>query len=373
MNGENINRLGDGLRILIAPLDWGLGHATRCIPIIYALISAGVSVIIAGNKTQEAILKIEFPQLPFLSLKGYNVLYGKNKRTFLLKLLSQLPSINNTLQYEHNWLKKVVGEYKIDAVISDNRFGLFHKNIPTVYITHQLHIETGSRWLNKIAQQIHYHYINRFTQCWVPDAEGDINLAGKLSHPKKMPLIPVKYIGILSRFKKQEHSITNYLLIILSGPEPQRSIFENLLLHQLKSFEAPVVLVRGLPAQSSTITLAQNIKVYNHLMADDLSKYIQQSAIVLTRAGYSSVMDLATLKQKAVLVPTPGQTEQVYLAALLKKRRLFYTCDQDNFNLPNALHEAREFYKMLPVSPPGFTESIIFSWLNEIQKTKVLQ
>jgi uncharacterized protein (TIGR00661 family) len=373
MNGENINKPGDGLRILIAPLDWGLGHATRCIPIIYALISAGAGVIIAGNNTQEAILKKEFPQLPFLSLNGYNIQYGKNKRTFLLKLLSQFPAIKNTLQYEHNWLKKVVREYKIDAVISDNRFGLFHTNIPTVYITHQLHIETGKKWINKIAQQIHYHYINRFTQCWVPDAEGDINLAGKLSHPKKMPLIPVKYLGTLSRFKKQERPITNYLLIILSGPEPQRSIFENILLQQLKDFEASVVLVRGLPAQSSTITLTQNIKVFNHLVADHLSNYIQQSAIVLTRAGYSSVMDLATLKQKAVLVPTPGQTEQEYLAALLKKQQLFYSCSQHKFNLQNALNEAKEFYKMLPVSPPAFNESIIFSWLEEIQKIKVLQ
>ncbi len=369
-NDENINKAREKIRILIVPLDWGLGHATRCIPIIYALIHAGAYVFLAGENNTEAILKKEFPLLPFLPLKGYNIRYSKNKKSFLLKLLSQLPAIKNTIQHEQKWLKKVVKEHKIDAVISDNRFGLYHAVIPTVYITHQLHIETGSTLLNKFAQQMHYHYINRFTECWVPDAAGEKNLAGKLSHPTQPPAVTIKYIGILSRFKKQEPEIKTKLLVILSGPEPQRSIFEKIILDQLKKIEAPVIFVRGLPAQKEILAVQKNIEMYNHMPANELSMHIQQAAMVLARAGYSTVMDLATLQQKAILVPTPGQAEQEYLAVCLKQQQLFYTCNQDNFNLKKALTEAEEFYKKEIVPPETLNEDFIINWLKEIEKRR---
>lgn len=373
IKGEKINNPGEGLRILVAPLDWGLGHATRCIPIIYTLINAGATVLLAGEAATEVILKKEFPSLNFLPLKGYNIQYSKYKRSFFLKLLSQVPHIKKTIQYEHKWLQKVVKDQKIDAVISDNRFGLYHDTVPTVYITHQLHIETGNAWLNKIAQQIHYNYINRFSQCWVPDNEDLINLAGKLSHTSRLPIIPVKYIGVLSRFKKEQLAVTNKLLIVLSGPEPQRSIFENIILQQIKDFEEPVVLVRGLPAQTATLSLGPNIQVYNHLPSNELSRKIQQSEMVLARAGYSSIMDLTTLQQKAILVPTPGQAEQEYLATYLKQQQLFYTCFQDKFDLKIALKESETFYKTGKNVPGGLNENLVDNWLTEIQKIKASQ
>jgi len=374
-NGKKITKSGEELRILIAPLDWGLGHATRCIPIIYALIKGGASVWLAGENNTEAILKKEFPQLPFLPLKGYNIHYSKHKIFFFTKLFSQVPSIISTLIYEQKWLQKVVRKYEIDAVISDNRFGLYHATTPTVFITHQLHIETGNAWFNKIAQKINYGYINRFSQCWVPDAEANNNLAGKLSHPKKMPAIPVKYLGALSRFKKkEENNLVNDLLVILSGPEPQRSIFEKKVLAELTNFKGKVVLVRGLPSDEILLgSIASKIQVYNHLPAAELSLQVQQSAIVLSRAGYTTVMDLAILQQKAILIPTPGQAEQEYLADHLKQQRLFYTCNQQDFNLNKALMEAESFYTALPTAPAPFNESIIFNWLKALQEAKVLK
>ena len=371
--GEKINNPGKGLRILVAPLDWGLGHATRCIPVIYAFINAGASVILAGEAATEAILKKEFPILNFLPLKGYNIKYSKRKRSFFLKLLSQAPRIKKTIHYEHKWLRKVVKDQKIDGVISDNRFGLYHSTAPTVYITHQLHIETGNPWLNKIAQQIHYNYINRFSQCWVPDAEGPINLAGKLSHTDRLPIVPVKYMGVLSRFKKQQLVVTNKLLVVLSGPEPQRSIFENIILLQIKDFGEPVVLVRGLPAQTATLSFGENIQVFNHLSSNELSQKIQQSEMVLARAGYSTIMDLAILQQKAILVPTPGQAEQEYLATYLKQQQLFYTCLQDKFDLKIALKESEAFYKTEKLAPGGLNENLVNNWLTDIQKIKASQ
>jgi len=363
MKEKFFNKPVNGLRIIVAPLDWGIGHATRCIPIIYALIKAGTQVFLAGDTNTEIILKKEFPDLPFLSLKGYQVRYSRHKRWFLLKLLSQFPSIKRTIQYEQQWLRKVVLDYKIDGIISDNRFGLYHNNIPSVYVTHQLHIETGNSLLNRLAQKIHYSFINRFTECWVPDAEGSTNLGGLLSHPEKLPAVPVHYIGVLSRFFKKGATPHNPLLVLLSGPEPQRTIFEKIVIAQLQYFNKAAVLVRGLPAETTELKLGNHVKVLNYVPAKALNELILASHIVLARAGYSTVMDLAVLQQKAILVPTPGQKEQEYLAGSLKKKQLFYSCSQQNFNLENALENANQFYKQPAEPVVRFDETIVTNWL----------
>ena len=369
MKDENINKQGNKVSILVAPLDWGLGHATRCIPLIYALQNLGATVILAAEGATAALLQNEFPQVKLLPLKGYRISYSKNKSTFFLKLLSQVPGIYFTIKKENKWLNKIVKEYSIDAVISDNRMGLYHKQVPCVYITHQLYIETGIGRINRLVQKMHYKFINRFTQCWVPDAAGQQNLAGKLSHPAKLPLVPIKYLGILSRFKNQEQPIINDLLILLSGPEPQRTIFENIVLQQLKNNSRTVVLVRGLPLEKKGITAPGNLKMINHLSATELSKYIQQSKWILARAGYSTIMDLAALQKKAILVPTPGQGEQEYLAGYLKEKKMFYTCAQKNFLLEAAIQNAELFSFEKSAATHGLDEQIIAAWLATIKKT----
>lgn len=373
MNGKKINNPSKELKVLIAPLDWGLGHATRCIPIIYTLLKAGIEVILAGDAATEKLLQKEFPTLLFLPLKGYNVTYARSKQGFLLKLLGQVPRIQKAIQYEHRWLQKVVKDHQIDAVISDNRFGLHHPGIQCVYISHQLHIETGKGWLNTITQKIHYRFINRFNQCWVPDAAGSVNLAGKLSHPDQVPNIPVKYLGCLSRFTQTACDKSIPLLVILSGPEPMRSIFEELICAQLEHFKSEVVLVRGLPMAETTLKFPRNVSVHNHLPATDLCQLILSAEMVLARAGYSTIMDLARLGQKAVLVPTPAQAEQEYLGGYLKEQQLFYTCPQQDFNLAEALKEASGFYNKAKKADSAFEEKVIVDWLEALRKAKASQ
>ena len=366
MSGKFFNKPASELRILVAPLDWGIGHATRCIPIIYALQAAGAQVILAGDGNSEIILKKEFSSLPFLHLKGYNVRYSRQKRWFLLKLLSQFPRIKRTIQYEQHWLKKVVAEHKIDGIISDNRFGLSHNLIPSIYITHQLNIQTGNSLLTRLAQKIHYSYINRFTECWVPDAEGSINLGGLLSHPHKMPLVPVRYIGVLSRFSKTSCVKSNPFLVLLSGPEPQRSIFEEQVTRQLKKFSKTAILVRGLPSESAQLDTGPSVSVINYASGKELNDLILRSELVLCRAGYSTVMDLAVLQQKAILIPTPGQTEQEYLAASLHEKQQFFSCLQQNFNLESAFSGAGRFYNNAPVPVIRFEDDFIREWLQNV-------
>jgi len=341
-NEQNFNKNPKKLRILISPLDWGLGHATRCIPIINELVKLNCEVLIAADKQIYSLLKKEFPSIVFLRLKGYEIRYGAGKRGFPVKIFLQIPKVFFAIRRENKWLKKVVERYKIDAVISDNRFGMYSKSVPCIYITHQLFIETGNKWTSKIVQKIHYYFIKKYSKCWVPDLK-ERGLAGKLSHSEKIPS-NVLYIGPLSRFKKLDVAKEIYeLLICISGPEPQRSHFETIITAQLKNFAGKVLLVRGLPAEEKIYPGTETLKIVNHLPAHELNTAFEESKIVISRSGYTTIMDLVKLKKKAVLVPTPGQTEQEYLAKYLSEKKYFYSIRQKYFCLNEVLHKAADF------------------------------
>ncbi len=344
IKAENFNIPEHKPRILIAPLDWGLGHATRCIPIISTLIQQNCTVFVAAESQVKTLLQKEFPDLQFLGLKGYRVQYSRYKFWMPAKLLLQLPKILYRIYAENRWLKKAVKENSIDAVISDNRMGLFHKKIPSIYITHQLTIKTGSRFTENIAQKIHYHFINKFSNCWVPDIKGALNLAGALSHPAVLPKSMVTYLGPLTRFVKKEVESKYDLCIILSGPEPQRTVFEKIIFQQLDNIPGNNFLVRGLPQETLIPELNNSsIEIKNHLPANELSNIIQQSKLIISRCGYSTVMDLVTLQKKAILVPTPGQTEQEYLGRYLQEQKRFYCVDQNSFSLHDAIKNVGDF------------------------------
>ncbi|MGB4845561.1 MAG: glycosyltransferase, partial [Ferruginibacter sp.] len=271
---------------------------------------------------------------------------------------------------EHRWLKKTVVRNKIDAVISDNRFGMFHAEIPCIYITHQLSIKTGNRFTDRIAQKIHYRFINKFKECWVPDLKEEINLAGKLSHPVKFPHTPVKYIGPLSRFKKTDEEIKFDIAIILSGPEPQRTVFENIILKDLQNCSGKVLLIRGLPENSAALPVTRpDVQIHNHLPAEELNKAILQSALIISRAGYTTIMDLIKLQKKAILVPTPGQTEQEYLAAYLQQQKLFYYMLQEAFSIEGALKIAGSFSLCENSIPQNTYEAQLESFVNTFNNT----
>jgi uncharacterized protein (TIGR00661 family) len=335
-NNLNINKINVQKRALITPLDWGLGHATRCVPIVTALLAQGFDVFIGAEKAGAALLQKEFPLIQIIGLQGYNISYSKSKAFFWGKMIAQLPKIMSAIKRENNWLKKIIDDYKIDIVISDNRFGLYNKNAHCIFITHQLQIKTGNRFIENIVQKINYKYINRFNECWVIDEEGDNNLAGDLSHPKILPNLQLKYIGALSRFKKYEIEKKYDLLAILSGPEPQRTIFENILVAQMQKHKLDIILVRGLPEEEEKLEI-DNLKIYNHLPATALNELILTSKIIIARSGYTTVMDIAALQQKAIFVPTPGQTEQEYLAKYLSEKKYCLAESQDGFDLQMAM------------------------------------
>jgi uncharacterized protein (TIGR00661 family) len=349
----------------LAPLEWGLGHATRCIPIINELIQLNCEVLIAAEGATFFLLKEEFPQLKFLPLMGYRMKYSRKKYFLPLKILMQFPKIIFTVYKEHKWLDKIIKEYKIDAVISDNRFGLYSKKIPSIYITHQLQIKTGNNFAEEIAQKIHYHIIKKYKECWVPDFE--INgLAGDLSHPKKLPK-NIKYVGALSRFERNLFSEKKYdLLISISGPEPQRTIFEKQILQQLKSYDGKALFIRGLPDSNSPLKQDLKIEIKDHLNAKQLNEAILQSDIIVARCGYTTIMDLIKLKKNAILIPTPGQPEQKYLADYLMQKKIFYTVQQKKFSLKKDIARQASINFTLPEYDMQQYKKIIYQFVQSL-------
>ena len=359
--------------ILVSPLDWGLGHTTRCIPLITQLIYEGCDVIIACNSTQKAILQQEFPQADFVELRGYNIRYGKNRLATFSRLLFQAPKILTKIKQENQWLRAFLTQIPVDAVISDNRFGLHAPAIPSVFITHQLQVKTGfGAMADKIVLRWNYRKIRPFTVCWVPDSEDSPSLAGELSHPPSMPGIPVQYIGGLSRLGACATQGEDVLLIILSGPEPLRTVFETLLLEQVAAYKGKVVLVRGLPAEQHLPLAPAHCTLYNHVDAATLHQLICAAKLVISRCGYTTVMDLLKLQKKGILVPTPGQAEQEYLADHLREQGLAYTVKQKDFSLSKALQEAAQFPYQTNATNMESYKPVVAAFADMLKKKKRL-
>ena len=351
-------------RILIAPLNWGLGHASRCIPVINALLSRNAEVVIAADGAPLKLLQQEFPTLESVVLEGVNVQYPK-KVPFPIYFGMKLPELIHSIEKERIALAKLKTSLMLDAVISDNRYGLYHKDIPSVLITHQL--RPISPLFEETIHQFILKKISHFNECWIPDFKDKPNLSGKLSHLKQLPE-NARFIGPLSRFELgSKGKLENDLLVILSGPEPKRTELENKILAQLATLEIKTLLVQGVvKTTTDTKVISPLLTSVSHLTAKKLEKAIKQSKVVLCRAGYSSVMDLIKLQKKAILIPTKGQTEQEYLAKKLKAEDLFYTVKEKNLNLKTDVTAALSFtakdIKMKTENQFGFLEE----WLHRL-------
>jgi len=306
-------------RILVAPLNWGLGHATRCIPIIHALLHCGFEPIIASDGSALVLLKKEFPNLIFETLPEYAITYPKNSAFFKWKLLWDAPFILKAIRKEQKTTEALVAKYKLCGIISDNRLGVYSTTIPSVYITHQVQILSGNTTF--YSSKIHQYFIKRFRECWVPDFKNAPNLSGVLGHPEATS-INLKYIGPLSRLSLQLLPKRYDIMILLSGPEPQRQFLEDELLDAFKEFRGSVLLVRGVVEQQQITTQLGTITMYNFMQSDALQNAINSSDIIVCRSGYTTIMDLAKLNKKAFFIPTPGQFEQEYLAKRLQDLKI---------------------------------------------------
>lgn len=342
MNSKSIR---PRITVLVAPLDWGLGHATRCIPIIQLLLEFGCDVIIGGHGNSLALLRREFPSLKSIELPGYQPEYPR-ARGMILKMLRQLPHFSRVVRQEHKVIERVVAELAIDLVISDNRYGCWSSKARSVLITHQSNVLMPRRFgfLAPVVRAMINAKMRNFNAVWVPDVPGYESLAGELiSFGKISAARGLRFIGHLSRFAYAERSIKYDVVAVCSGPEPQRSILEAILLPQLKESNLRFVLVRGVVEDAAHEVLPNGSFIANFLTSSALETVLQQGDVIIARSGYSTVMDLSVLAKKAIFIPTPGQTEQEYLAERLDDRGIAPAFDQDKFILPEALKELSKF------------------------------
>ena len=314
------------MKILIAPLNWGLGHATRCIPLVRQYLERGDEVVLGGDGESLLLLQRHFPQLRVIQLPSLELRYAANdqQRGFYLRAI---PALLRFTIADHYYLRQQLAIEHFDLIISDNRFGLFTRQTRCVYITHQLYVRLPRRLriFQPLARAIHACVFKRYHEVWVPDfANSENSLAGELCHGGCFDTY-VKYIGLLSRFASSEGTPkelrrnSEYSVVaILSGLEPQRSIFEQAILERYANTPDKVLIVRGKVAEAQTKISRNNITMVASLSDQALLEVMEQATTIIARSGYSTIMDLAVLGllHKAELHPTPGQSEQEYLASL---------------------------------------------------------
>jgi UDP-N-acetylglucosamine transferase subunit ALG13 len=358
--------------VLIAPLDWGLGHATRCIPIIAALDALGYRVTIATDGPHEVILREAFPTLTFMKLKGYGIRYSKNANGFALKMILQIPRILYNIIREFWWLAKTNKQHAFDLIISDNRLGFFHLQTPSIFITHQLNLQTPFWWSTRLLQWMQYTWFGLvYKMVWVPDMEGSDGLSGQLGNPTKMPTVPVWYMNILSRMADQAANLPVQaapellFLGIVSGPEPQRGLFQSILWEEGNALGQAFQIIAGTANQPNNKAISATGSLLPHLAGPELAKAIQNATYIISRGGYTSLMELIPFKKRLILIPTPGQTEQEYLAKRWQEKGWAIAFDQTNFKLATALKAAADFnYQPIPFK--SFTKEALKATLKQV-------
>ncbi len=321
--------------ILVAVLDWGLGHATRCIPLIQQLLRQNFEVILAGNGDSLKLLQKEFPHIPSEQMAGYNIIYPFS--SMVVNIAFQLPGLIWAITREHFQLRKLHRKYGFSGIISDNRYGCFLSIVPSIFMGHQLQILTPYKSLTYWVNIFHQLWLRLFDEVWIPDIEN--GLSGELSATN---LKKTRFIGLLSRMKFLDRKSKYRLVVVLSGVEPQRTKLEQLLITQLKQLDIPTLLVQGKINGKITLQISPNVNAIPYLSTNALNEAMAQGEIIICRPGYSSLMDLAKLGKKAIVIPTPGQTEQEYLGCSLDQKELVVCQAQNNINLATALDNVQK-------------------------------
>jgi len=306
------------MKVLVCPLNWGLGHATRCVPVIRQLISEGHEPVVVSDGYPQEFLRQEFPSLRFIEFQSYDIYYARGKSQ-VGAMLFNFPNIIKGILNEYLWLRDLLRGEHFDQVISDNRFGMWSKSVHSIYITHQVMVKMPDdlKFLEPLVHLIHKAFTSRYNECWVPDWAENGGLSGDLSHKYPLPK-NATFIGPLSRFTGMEPEPVNTeyeVVAVISGVEPQRTLFEETILERFGNAPYKTLIVAGQPHREKKETCIGNITRVSHLKDSELAAVLKGTTKIISRSGYSTIMDLDALDclYKAELIPTPGQTEQEYL------------------------------------------------------------
>lgn len=326
-------------RVLVCVLDWGLGHATRSIPVIRELQRQGGNVMLASSNDAGKLLRQEFPNLNYHELPGYAPSY-QSTGSMMLTIAAQAFKFSKVIRTEHREVGALVRSLRVDVVISDNRYGCYSDRIPSVFLTHQYHVRLQDRWSSaeRLINKWQKSYYAKYRQVWIPDQP-----ASGLTTSFVPDGSAVKYVGWLSRFGQEKSASEGYPVVaVVSGPAPQRGIFADQLKRELAARGSRALLVTGQPGEVRQERDGA-LEVVNHLPAKEMERALRSADIVIARSGYSTIMDLIALGKKAILVPTPQQPEQMILAKQLQDLRVAFCPDQENFALADALKKTEGY------------------------------
>ena len=335
-------------RILYAVLNWGLGHAVHSVQMIRSL-SENNEVILAATGRALAFLKDEFPHLQSINLPDYTIQYASKQRFLVVRLILQVPAMLVSLLREHWQTEKIVRERDVDLIISDNRYGVYSRNVPSFFITHQLRFKLPRtiRKFEVISEWFNRWYFRKYTGVLVLDEQGKENMTGDLAHSGKICRHPkLTYIGLWSTVHKENVLQDIDVLAVISGPEPHREIFGKKVIEQMKNMPGNKVVILGKPEDTGKDYSYPGLQVYSFKNRKEVNALLNRAKIVVCRSGYSSTMDLVSLKKPALMVPTPGQTEQEYQAEYYRDKGYFYMVSQEEMNLSVDLKTAKKFSRI---------------------------
>lgn len=305
----------------------------------------GAEVLLASDGGALRLLKAEFPHLRAFQLPSYRIRY--DSPNMVRNIAWQLPRIFYAVRAEQWATERLVSEHKIEGIISDNRYGCFSRKASSVLLTHQLHLRVPNAFLEWSANRILRNAFSKFDSIWAPDIAGSPNLSGELSHGEPQVHDNTLFIGPLSRMAPgspatQSDNAEYDVAVVLSGPEPQRTYLEQRLLEQAMLLPQRFIFIQGKTKAKEHYYAAENVEVVSYLTSQELNEVLLASEIMICRSGYSSIMDLAALGKKALLIPTPGQTEQEYLADYFAQQNTFLVQKQDEIDLESGLERVAE-------------------------------
>jgi len=346
--------------IFIAPLNWGLGHATRDLPLIKAFLERGDKVIIAAHDRAKMLLEPEVPQCEFVDFPEYPIRYPRTSFFVTRFMFIVFPQMLMAMYKEKNRLKELNDKYNFDYIISDNRFCLYLKGVKSYLISHQLRYKLPQpvTKLEFLPEYFTYSYFKNYDKILIPDSDDPDSLTGELSHSMRyLPNENLHYSGILndvhSKSEKIEKDIDYF--IIVSGPEPQRTKLERIIFKQVNSLPGNIVVALGMPEKNYKISQG-NATFYTYLNREQMHEYLKRSKFIISRPGYTTVMEMIQFGLEGLFIPTPGQIEQVYLAKYYEEKKWCHCVSQYKLDLANDVENANKY--------KGFPESLAKSETN---------
>lgn len=343
-------------KVFYAVLNMGLGHAARSLPLIREFLRRGWEMLLGSNGRALEFLKLELPDTAFRVTPDYQIEYTRRRRTLLPKLAFQMPGLLQTIREEQRCCEKIVNEFSPDLIISDHCYGMYHQRVPSYFISHQIYfaMPPGLNLLAPLGARFNIRFHQNYRKVIIPDLPGGSGglLSGELSRLPPGSAERYAYGGILSSITREECSESLDVLVSISGPEPQRTLLEQKILEQIETVPGKKVLVLGKSEASGALRETPDLRVYPHLPRREMNRFFNCAELIVSRPGYSTLMELAELGKKALLIPTPGQTEQASLARRIMKKRWFYAVDQDALELGRDLALAREYAGLFK---PGVT------------------